>query len=524
VAETPGGPIHTWSALDLRRMLDAGELRSVELVQALHARTDTVDPVVRGYAWQLRDEALEAARACDASDETARSVVHGVPLSVKENIATQGTPVTLGLKARLDSVASDDAVVVDILRESGAVIMGKSNVPLLMLSVETHNDIWGTTHNPWDLSRVPGGSSGGEAALIASGQVPWGLGTDIGGSIRVPCAWCGIAGLKPTVGRWSAKGQHGAIRGQEIVRATMGPMARTSRDVAALWQAVDPIAQHERDPLVPPIPLSAPGAVDLRGLRVGVYVDDGVFQPAASVVRAVHQAAHHLAAAGAEVVPFSPPDGWPLAERYFGALSADGGAAVLAHLRDQPPTPQLTTVLLLARLPAAVRRSAMLAMRLAGQARAARIGRAFGRKGAADLFAFAAARDDARRAELAAWDRAGIDLLVGPPCVTPAAHHGRTHDWTLGGWHTMRWNLLDLPAGVVPVSSVRADETIRSHLQDALDTRAAEFEAHSEGLPLAAQIIARPFREDIVLAAMIAVEDAARDAGDFPITPVDPRS
>ena len=127
-------------------------------------------------------------------------------------------------------------------------------------------------------------------------------------------------------------------------------------------------------------------------------------------------------------------------------------------------------------------------------------------------------------AELAAWDRAGIDLLVGPPCVTPAAHHGRTHDWTLGGWHTMRWNLLDLPAGVVPVSSVRADETIRSHLQDALDTRAAEFEAHSEGLPLAAQIIARPFREDIVLAAMIAVEDAARDAGDFPITPVDPRS
>ena len=511
---------HRWSALDMVDALHGGRISSVELVEALQRRSDDVEPAVGAYCVQLRASALAAARHCDATRTEATGPLFGMPFSVKENIATEGVPVTMGLRSRLDRPETTDAVVVQVLREQGGIVLGKSNIPLLMLSLETHNDIWGTTRNPWDTARVPGGSSGGEAALIASGQSPWGLGTDIGGSVRIPCAWCGIAGLKPSVGRWSPRGQFSAIRGQEVIKAVMGPMARTSRDVAALWRAVSPEAQAARDPRFHPRPLGEPASVDLSGLTVGVYEDDGVFAPSASVRRAVRTAADHLAACGARVVQYVPPDGWALVDLYFGALSADGGAGVLAHLSEQPPTPQLRTLLQLARTPGVLRRAAMHALAAAGEHRVARVGRAFGAKSAGALFALAAARTAAQDAELAAWNALGLDLVVGPPTVTPPALIDETFDWTLGGWHTMRWNVVDLPAGVVPVSTVRPHEATPRSGIDRLDKKAGRFEVGSTGLPVAAQVIGRPGGEDHVLAAMMAIEDAARDTAGFPHTPV----
>lgn len=504
--------------------LRAGDLSSEALVQAHHQRSNTIEPKVRGYCWQLREEALAAARAADRGRREApeaRGPLYGMPFTVKENIATAGTPVTMGLRSRLDRPEAEDAVVVSVLREQGGVLLGKSNIPLLMLSFESHNDIWGTTTNPWDTARSPGGSSGGEAALIASGQSPWGLGTDIGGSVRIPCAWCGIAGLKPGVGRWSARGQCSSIQGQEVVRAVMGPMARTARDVALLWSSVSPEAQARRDPRFTTRPAAAAPPSDLTGMTVGVYEDDGVFRPSASVRRAIDEAAGHLADRGARVVPYVPPDGWALVDIYFGALSADGGAAVLRHLIDQPATPQLQTLLQLARMPGVVRTAATHVLDALGEGRSARLGRAFGAKSAEALFALAAARTAAQSAEAAAWDSLGLDLVLGPATATPAALRDETHDWALGAWHTMRWNVLDLPAGVVPVTRVRAAEATPRTGGDRLDRKAGTFETGSTGLPIAAQVIGRPGGEAAVLAAMVAIEDGARSREGFPVTPVD---
>src|SRR5690606_15576827 len=133
----------------------------------------------------------------------------------------------LGLRARHQMPADADAVLVAELRRQGAVILGKTNVPQLLLAQETENEVYGVTSNPWDTDRVPGGSSGGEAAAIAAGMSPMGIGTDIGGSIRIPAHFCGIAGLKPTMDRWSNRGSQAGLPGQEVVRAQVGPMART---------------------------------------------------------------------------------------------------------------------------------------------------------------------------------------------------------------------------------------------------------------------------------------------------------
>lgn len=517
---------HERSATAMVAALAEGEITSVALVEALQARADRVEPAIHGFTAQYRETALRAAAAADAAREAGEDLgpLHGLPVTVKENLALEGTPATMGIRPRRARIAETTAPIVRGLLDAGAIVLGKTNVPQLLLAMESDNPVFGTTCNPWDLERVPGGSSGGEAALIAAGASPAGVGTDIGGSIRNPAAYCGIAGLKPTWSRWSVQGSAGGQPGQEAVRAQSGPMARTVGDLVLLCQALSPERQHRLDPTVPPLPLADPGTVDLTGITVGWYEDDGILTPAASVRRAVREAVAHLEDAGARVVPYVPPRAWEMFDTYFGLMSADGFATAHAQLDGDPPTQQLATLFRLQRLPRAARGAIAAVLDTLGERRVARLLRNAGEKSVTRFWELVARRDALKRAEAEAWRAAGIDLLVGPPTCTPAPRHRRTHDWSIGAWHCMRYNLLDLPAGVLPVTRVREDETARLILEDRLDRRAAEFEEGSTGLPVAAQVIGRPWEEHLVLAAMSAIEAGVRSRPDAPVTPVDPLS
>ncbi|HMV68247.1 MAG TPA: amidase family protein, partial [Myxococcota bacterium] len=447
--------------------------------------------------------------------------LHGLPITIKENLALPGTPQTVGVRARASRPGSTTAPVVEAALSAGAIVLGKTNVPQLLLAMETHNDIWGTTHNPWDLGRSPGGSSGGEGAAIAAGMSPLGIGTDIGGSIRIPAAWCGVCGVKPTYTRWSMAGIAAGQPGQEAVRSQCGPMARTVADLLLMFRVVDPVAQHALDPVVPPVPLGEPP--DVRGLRVGVFETDGVFQPSPSVVRAVREAADALRAAGAEVVPWEPPRGWDMFETYFGLMTADGAITARAQIGDEPVTPQLRSIARMAALPAFVRRALAAGAGLGHEPRVKRLLGALGEKRLWEVWRLVVRREELKRAELAAWRAAGLQAVVGPPTVTPPALLGETHDWSAGAWYTMRYNLLDMPAGVVPVTTAREDEQGRGDVGDRLDRKAARFEAGSAGLPVAAQVIGLPWQERVVLEVMRVIEAGVRDRDGFPRTPIDPR-
>lgn len=513
------------SAVELVAKLQAREVSSEEVVRALHARADAVEGAVHGFTEQYRDASLAAARQSDAARARGDALgpLAGLPITVKENFGLIGTPATVGVRARLANKATYNAVLVQGALDAGCVILGKSNVPQLLLAMESSNDVFGTTNNPWNTARVPGGSSGGEAALIAAGASPAGLGTDIGGSIRNPAAWCGICGLKPTWNRWSMAGVAGGQPGQEAIRAQAGPMARTVADLTLLMNAFSPARQHALDPNVPPLDLPDPTRVDVSKLVIGVYEDDGIFLPSPSVRRAVREAAAALRAAGATVVEYTPPRSWDMFDNYFGLLSADGFHTGLSVIAGEPITPQLKSVARLGRLPSLVRKAVSQGLGVAGEPRVSRLLAALGEKSVTRHWALVVARNELKQAELAAWRQAGIDAVVGPPGVTPAALHGQTHDWSVGAWHTMRYNLLDLPAGVVPVSRVRADEQVRPDAVDRLDRKAATFDAGSAGLPLAAQVIARPWEEHIALAVMAVIEAGCRPSPEFPRTPVDPR-
>ncbi|MBX3129398.1 MAG: amidase [Polyangiaceae bacterium] len=511
------------SATELRAALDRRELSAREIVDALIERRHAVDGKLGAWVETLDAEARAAAERADerlAAGE--RGPLLGLPLSIKENLEVRGTRVTLGFLSRRDERVERDAVVVSVARDAGAVILGKTNVPQSLLSAETTNYVYGTTNNPWALERAPGGSSGGESAAIASGSSALGIGTDIGGSLRIPASFTGVAALKATEHRWSNIGSRAVIAGQETIRSQVGPIARTARDVALLFRGLPPASHANYDPFVPPLPVPDPATVELDKLRVGFYEGNGVLTPAESVRRAVREAAEHLSRAGAELVEVEPRNVRRVTWLFYAVASADGGKLIREAARGEEVIVPLRKLHQIARLPNAARRTLVALLRGLGEGRTADMLDAVGEKSVETLWALTRERAELRRVELQDWTEQRLDLVLCPAFATAAPQHGASADFTLGAQYSMRYNVLNFPAGVVPVTRVRDHETERSELRDRLDRSARDIQRGSVGLPVGVQIVGRPFHEHQVLAAMIAVEDGARASAEFPHTPVEP--
>ena len=515
--------IHELSALDLKKHLETRQVSSRQIVQALIDRRHAVDAEIRAFVVEYDAEALQRADAADAARARGESwgLLHGLPVTIKENIDIAGTDSTMGLKNRRNQPATADAVTVKLLKDAGAIVIGKTNVPQLLLAQESENEIWGITHNPWNTGRSPGGSSGGEAAALAAGMSVLGVGTDIGGSIRIPAHFCGIHGLKPTVDRWSNRGSATGIAGQEMVRSQMGPMARHARDLALLMQAVDLEKAARLDPAVMPWPIPDFANVDLRGMRVGVTLDDGYLTPNAGVQRAVKLAAEALKSAGATIVDYQPP-GPDLLFTWLAGISSDGGATLRTMLAGEMPARQLQSTVKVALLPSPVRSLMAAIFDARGDKRMARLLRSLGQKPVSELWALTNQRTLLRRAELDAWQAQQLDLVLCPPHTMPAMPIGTSGDLTMTLSYAFRYVMLNFPAGVAPVTRVLEGETERAHPADTVEKRCAEAERHSDGMPVGVQVIAPPYREERVLAAMAAIEDVVSQDALYPRTPIEP--
>ena len=516
-----------WS-LSLGEMIDgleAGAFTSRALVTAHLDRIHQLDGRLHAFTTVFDEDALRAAEGLDAERAagTSRGPLHGVPISVKECFDLAGHPTTLGLRSRQHTSAARDAAMVTLLREMGAVILGRTNLSQTMLFAESRNPLFGQTANPWSLAHSAGGSSGGEAAAVAAGMSPFGVGSDIGGSVRSPAAVCGVCALKPTLDLLPIRGLQGVLRGQEAVRSMIGTFARSVDDLARFYAALPRARMAALDPRVPPIPWEDPMDTDLRAIRVGWYTDDGVLPVSAGVRRAVHRATDVLVAQGIKVVPFTPPDVPAILADYLGALSSDGGVTLRAALGGDPPDPTLAPMLALAKLPDGGRRTLARAASLVGQSRLGRMLDAMGEKPVADLWRITDRLRAWRFAVLDAMDTAGIDAILCPAFATPALPHGMSKNFTLASSTAITWNAAQFPAGVVPVSRVRADETARPRSMDGVERHAAKVDAASRGLPLSVQVVGRPWREPLVLAVMAAIEAGVRGDVDFPATPVEPR-
>jgi fatty acid amide hydrolase len=506
-------------------MLGKGETSAREVLRAHLERIDAVEGRVHAFTEVLREQAEGEAAESDArrARGEARGPLDGVPVSIKECYDLAGRATTLGIPSWRGRIADKDAAIVTALREVGAVILGRTNLSQTMLFVEARNPLFGQTANPWSSAHSPGGSSGGEGAATAAGMSPLGIGTDIGGSIRTPAHFSGVAGLKPSLDRLPMRGYRSVLAGQETVRGMGGPIARTAGDLALLMEALDPKRLCELDPRVPPVAPQPVGAVRVEGLRVGYYVDDGVLAPSKAVERAVRRAVEALRARGCAVRSFEPVDMRAVLSAYLGALSADGGAAIMAALEGGEVDPSLEPLRRMAAVPASARRVVARAARAFGQRNLALMLDSMGDKSASELWALTDRLRHQCAALVDSMERDGIDILVCPPYATPAIPHGGSKNFTLASSYSILFNAAQLPAGVVPVTRVDPAEAQRAGGRDLLEKQAARVDAASAGLPVGVQVVGRAWRDDAVLAAMCAIErEVAGDEG-YPVTPVDPK-
>ncbi len=290
---------------ELQTALQNGETTSTAVTEAMLERIVAIDNDIQSYL-TLTDE-LALAQAQEADERRARgddSPLLGIPLAVKDMICTEGVQTTAGSKILEGFVPPYDAFVVRKLREAGAVILGKTNTDEFAMGSSTENSAYVTTRNPWDLSRVPGGSSGGSAAAVAANLAYGALGTDTGGSVRQPAAFCGIVGLRPTYGRVSRWG----VVAFASTLDQVGTFGRTVADCTAVFQTIAGHDPHDSTSLDVPVPdYEAALTGDIRGLRVGVPKEYFVEGIDAEVETAVRTAIDKLAELGAEIVEISLP-------------------------------------------------------------------------------------------------------------------------------------------------------------------------------------------------------------------------
>ena len=246
------------SLLVMAQMVRDRRISPVELVNSHLRQIEAQNPRLNAFVCVLSDGAREAARHSENAVMKGETLglLHGVPVTIKDSFDMAGFPTYCGSKFRKDHLATRDSTAVARFREAGAIILGKTNAPEFLSMYETDNFITGRTNNPWDVSKTAGGSSGGESAAIAAFCSAGGIGSDGGGSIRVPAHFCGIAGLKPTPGRVPATGHYPLISHPGGLLGVAGPMARSARDVRLLFAA---LAGHDpEDPFSAPVPLRPP--------------------------------------------------------------------------------------------------------------------------------------------------------------------------------------------------------------------------------------------------------------------------
>ncbi|KAF7430255.1 hypothetical protein PC9H_005957 [Pleurotus ostreatus] len=450
----------------------------------------------------------------------------GVPISIKDTIDIAGYDSTISCSRNVGRPAAKSSAIVRLLQDAGALIHVKTSVPTCLLSLETESDLFGVTSNPYNPAFTCGASSGGGAALLASGGAKIDIGSDIGGSVRIPAHFCGLWSLKGSAGRLPSTGQASSLPGFEAVQLICAPMATTLEDLTEFWKRTVGMKPWFYDPLCVPLEWRP---VDILGqnrkLKWGIVWDDGIIPASPACRRALATAASALKEQGHEVVNFSPPsiiDGLKIANQL---VFADGGAQVKSALQ---PTefagPALSSVFTLISLPLFLKKAIAYFLKPFDPIYAGFL-EILHPKSIVEERQLVTARDEYRAQWHEQWQLDNLDFVLTPPHALPAFKHRQCEKVTLmSAGITLIFNLLDYSAGVMPVTKV--DKLTDSYPIDFFSSQ--EYRnfnmiargAHSvynaeemHGLPVGIQVVGRRFEEEKVLEGMRVIQHALRSHG-----------
>ncbi|XP_025062300.1 vitamin D3 hydroxylase-associated protein-like [Alligator sinensis] len=497
----------------------------VELAEKLKEGSLSAESVLYTYV----DKALAATRELncvrhlipeceeqlqDLQGQKEKGLLHGVPVSIKDHMSYKGHLSTCGFAPFLGPPEQEDSVLVQVLKRQGAIPFAITNVPQSLFNYDCSNAIFGQTLNPWDHRKSPGGSSGGEGALIAAGGSILGFGSDLGGSIRLPSSFCGLCGLKPTGKRLSLSGVTAPVPGLLSVTGTIGPMARDVDGLALCMRALLGEDLFQLDPTVPPIPFNEKLFCASTPLRIGYYETDSYFLLPPCMRRAVRETRELLQEAGHTLVPFAPPRvDYVVNELFMRGAFADGGSTLTDLFAQDLVDPGLKPQVNCYRIPSLVKKILALLVRPLFPRLAWHLDALCGVRSAKAMWQHQACVLAYRTEFIAKWKKLQLDVVLCP-VLGPAFTLGYPGKLLAAVSSTMLYNTLDFPAGVVPVTTVtETDEEEllhhRGHYNDAWDRRLRKAVEGAVGLPVAVQCVALPWQEELCLRFMKEVETLA---------------
>nr|XP_012775590.1 vitamin D3 hydroxylase-associated protein isoform X2 [Maylandia zebra] len=505
--------ILTLSLSELTQQLKEGSLTPEDVLYSYMEKTLAVNKKLN-CCTEILLESLDQLTTVGSNKD---GLLYGVPVSIKENITFKNHDCSCGVIINLDQPAEKDSVLVQVLKKQGAIPFVKTNLPQGLLSCDCSNPIYGQTVNPHNPQKTSGGSTGGEGALIGGGGSLLGIGTDLGGSIRIPASFCGICGFKPTAGRLSSQGVCPTYRGQKSVLSSPGPMARDVDSLALCMQALLCDHMFSLDPTVPPLPFNMERYRTTKPLRIGCLENDGYMHPSPSMARGVREVKALLEQAGHTLVPYHPlkmDEIFP--ELMVKGFLADGGTSLLTKLKGGPEDPCLKGQFHRYRLPKWYKTIHSFLLKSKSPRVSANMRALCGVRSVPELWKQHAAVEDYIQETIAHWRSCNIDVLLCP-VIGPAYNLFYCSKIPTAISYTVVYNLLNFPAGVVTVSTVTAkDEEELKHYkgcyQDMWDKLFKEAVTGGEGLPVAVQCVALPWQDELCLRLMKEVEQLVKQS------------
>ncbi|KLO17969.1 amidase signature enzyme [Schizopora paradoxa] len=517
-------------ATEIVRKIQAGEWTARSVVAAFIRQAIRAHEATNCLTEVRFDDALKEAAELDAEfakTKILKGPLHGVPVSFKDQYDIAGLDSSIGFTQWAYKPQSEDALLVKQFKGAGAIIIAKTNVPQTMLSFECCNPLWGRTTNPYSPEHTPGGSSGGEAALLACSGSAIGIGSDTGGSLRIPASYCGIYSLKPGWGRLSMFGAASPSPGAESIPTVAGPMTRSWEDIDLMCRTFfgSPPAEHELQTAIPYREVTLP-----EKLKFGYYTSDLMVKASPACKRAVIETVEALKRQGHECVEFESPIMFEAMCLFTGLTSADGYKTLSSHLGPDPREDSLFLVTLGPSVPSFIRGlGCWVASNILGDKTYATCLDNSRVKSVKEYYKYVAQRDELRRRWYdEVWKRYGLDGIIAPVQASPALPHGATKTLAPLAAGTILYNVIDSPVGVVPVTRVDpakdgltdewskgpglGSKLIESDVYRRKKNLAYDPEA-MKGLPVGVQVVGKSWEDEKVVAMMKVVDDALGPRG-----------
>ncbi|OJJ65690.1 hypothetical protein ASPBRDRAFT_49586 [Aspergillus brasiliensis CBS 101740] len=486
------------TATEIVKRLELRTLKAVQVLEAFAARTAIAHQLVNCITEWFYEEGLQQARELDegiARGEGLRGPLHGVPVALKDVHELKDHVSTMGYVSRRRNVLKQDSALIRTLRAAGAVFFCKTTMPQSGMTLETVSNLWGRTTNPFNRDLVAGGSSGGDAVLVALKGSPIAPSTDLGGSIRVPAAFNGLYGIRPTADRIPKGGMQNTNTGNITIKLSCGPVCHSLDDLKLFTQIINADPNNRYDVTSVPVPWRELNPLPGK-LTIGIMTWDGVVMPHPPVLRAMDYTKQVLEKAGHEVITFEPPfDCWDAKQTTFDIYYASGSSGTMSTLAasGEPLIPAFADLL---RIFKPREQSAAEALKLNLKTRALKE-------------QFAESWDNTARRTVSGR---AIDALIMP--TSPAV--GYPHDFNIYWGYTSLLNLIDYPSVVLPIANFKVDPHLDpvDHSYKPLETNPYDRPNHElyrpelfTNQPSTIQIVGRPFEDEELIRTSYILDD-----------------